>query len=231
MPARSRSAAAGSASTMTASRCRRAPSPTSAPSVGVGMVFQQFNLFGHLTAKENIAGPLRWVHGMSRSRRRSPRRRVARSRRPQPSRRRAAAPSVRRPAAARGDRARACAQSERAAARRADLRARSRTRQRGAGGDPAARDRGRPDHDHLDPSDRASPTKSPTASVFLAGGSIVEEGPARRGADPAAKRRVTARFLSVMDRRGRRRTYDSSADAASGANSRSHAAGNDRRLA
>ena len=34
-------------------------------SVGVGMVFQQFNLFGHLTAKENIAGPLRWVHGMT----------------------------------------------------------------------------------------------------------------------------------------------------------------------
>jgi polar amino acid transport system permease protein len=34
-------------------------------SVGVGMVFQQFNLFGHLSAKENIAGPLRWVHGWS----------------------------------------------------------------------------------------------------------------------------------------------------------------------
>jgi polar amino acid transport system permease protein len=34
--------------------------------VGVGMVFQQFNLFSHLTAKENVAGPLRWVHGMSR---------------------------------------------------------------------------------------------------------------------------------------------------------------------
>jgi polar amino acid transport system permease protein len=34
-------------------------------SVGVGMVFQQFNLFSHLTAKENIAGPLRWVHGMT----------------------------------------------------------------------------------------------------------------------------------------------------------------------
>jgi len=34
--------------------------------VGVGMVFQQFNLFGHLTARENIAGPLRWVHGLAR---------------------------------------------------------------------------------------------------------------------------------------------------------------------
>ncbi|MDB5656231.1 MAG: transporter permease [Tardiphaga sp.] len=35
--------------------------------VGVGMVFQQFNLFAHLTARENIAGPLRWVHGVSRT--------------------------------------------------------------------------------------------------------------------------------------------------------------------
>jgi polar amino acid transport system permease protein len=32
--------------------------------LGVGMVFQQFNLFSHLSARENIAGPLRWVHGM-----------------------------------------------------------------------------------------------------------------------------------------------------------------------
>jgi polar amino acid transport system permease protein len=34
-------------------------------SAGVGMVFQHFNLFSHLTACENIAGPLRWVHGMT----------------------------------------------------------------------------------------------------------------------------------------------------------------------
>ena len=31
--------------------------------LGVGMLFQQFNLFAHLTAQENVAGPLRWVHG------------------------------------------------------------------------------------------------------------------------------------------------------------------------
>ncbi len=36
-------------------------------SVGVGMVFQNFNLFGRLTAKENVAGPLRWVQGLSRA--------------------------------------------------------------------------------------------------------------------------------------------------------------------
>ena len=32
---------------------------------GIGMVFQQFNLFSHLTARENVAGPLRWVQGLS----------------------------------------------------------------------------------------------------------------------------------------------------------------------
>lgn len=30
----------------------------------VGMVFQQFNLLAHLSAEENIAGPLRWVRGL-----------------------------------------------------------------------------------------------------------------------------------------------------------------------
>src|SRR5258708_30432662 len=35
--------------------------------VGVGMVFHQLNLFGPRTALENIAGPLRWVHGVSRA--------------------------------------------------------------------------------------------------------------------------------------------------------------------
>ncbi|HUB13971.1 MAG TPA: amino acid ABC transporter permease/ATP-binding protein [Acetobacteraceae bacterium] len=34
--------------------------------LGVGMVFQQFNLFSHMTAWENVAGPLRWVHGVAR---------------------------------------------------------------------------------------------------------------------------------------------------------------------
>lgn len=33
--------------------------------IGVGMVFQQFNLFSHLTALENVAGPLRWIYGHS----------------------------------------------------------------------------------------------------------------------------------------------------------------------
>lgn len=36
-------------------------------SAGVGMVFQHFNLFAHLSALENVAGPLRWVHGVERA--------------------------------------------------------------------------------------------------------------------------------------------------------------------
>ncbi|TKV58334.1 amino acid ABC transporter permease/ATP-binding protein [Nakamurella flava] len=36
-------------------------------SSGVGMVFQQFNLFTHLTVRENVAGPLRWVHGVGKA--------------------------------------------------------------------------------------------------------------------------------------------------------------------
>ncbi len=34
--------------------------------VGVGMVFQHFNLFSHLTARDNVAFPLRWIRGSSR---------------------------------------------------------------------------------------------------------------------------------------------------------------------
>jgi polar amino acid transport system permease protein len=33
--------------------------------LGVGMVFQHFNLFSHLTARQNVAAPLRWVEGLS----------------------------------------------------------------------------------------------------------------------------------------------------------------------
>ncbi len=80
-------------------------------SVGVGMVFQQFNLFSHLTARENVAGPLALGARPYPHRRRPAGARIARTRRPEPSRRCLAAASVRRPAAARRHRARARAQS------------------------------------------------------------------------------------------------------------------------
>ncbi len=121
--------------------------------VGVGMVFQQFNLFAHLSAKENIAGPLALGPWHDPHRCRPPRHRAARPRRSLTSRRRAAAASLRRPAAARRHCPRARAEPKRAAAGRADLGARPRARQRGAGGDPPSRHRRRPYHDHLDPPD------------------------------------------------------------------------------
>lgn len=31
---------------------------------GIGMVFQHFNLFKHMTVKENVAAPLRWIQGL-----------------------------------------------------------------------------------------------------------------------------------------------------------------------
>ena len=43
----------------------------------IGMVFQQFNLWPHMTALENVAEGLRRVRGLSPRRRRSPRRRGA----------------------------------------------------------------------------------------------------------------------------------------------------------
>ena len=120
--------------------------------VGVGMVFQQFNLFSHLTALENIAGPLRWVHGVSRvdadRRARELLERVGLSARANALPRHLSGGQQQRVAIARA----IAPNPARAAARRADLGARSGTGQRSAGSDPAARGRGRPDHDHLDPS-------------------------------------------------------------------------------
>ncbi len=121
-------------------------------SVGVGMVFQNFNLFGRLTAKENVAGPLRWVQGLSRAdadrRAAELLNRVGLGAHVEL----AAAPSLRRAAAARGDRPRARAEPGGAASRRANLGARSGTCQRGARSHSAAGRRGQAHHDHLHPS-------------------------------------------------------------------------------
>ena len=106
----------------------------------VGMVFQQFNLFPHLTALDNITL--------------APRDRAQRRRAAPPSSaarellarvglgdraRRVSARALGRPAAARRDRARARAGSRGAAVRRADQRARSGDARRGDGGDQGPR--------------------------------------------------------------------------------------------
>ena len=107
----------------------------------VGMVFQQFNLFPHLTALDNITLAPRVVR-----RARAPARRDARaascSRGSASAIARGAYPAraLGRPAAARRDRARARAGARGAAVRRADQRARSRDARRGDGGDQGPRD-------------------------------------------------------------------------------------------
>ena len=98
----------------------------------VGMVFQQFNLFPHLTALHNISLALRSVkrHGSARGRGagggRAPSGRASPLRGPIPRR------ALRRAAAARRDRPRAQPRPEGHALRRADLGPRSRARGRGA---------------------------------------------------------------------------------------------------
>ena len=73
----------------------------------IGMVFQQFNLFEHLTALENVCeAPVR-VHGESPAAARDRGMKLLVERGPRPSRRSPARADVRRPAAAGGHRARA----------------------------------------------------------------------------------------------------------------------------
>ncbi len=134
-------------------------------SVGVGMVFQQFNLFSHLTALENVAGPLRWVHGMSRidadRRARELLERVGLSHRADALPRHLSGGQQQRVAIARAlapnpsvlllDEPTSALDPELV---NEVLEVIRRWR------------RGRPDHDHLDPSDCALPTKSRIGSSF-----------------------------------------------------------------
>ena len=98
----------------------------------IGMVFQSFNLFPHLTALQNITlAPMR-VRSCSRARCRGGRHGAARARRHPRAGAQVPGAALRRPAAARGDRAGAGDAAQDHAVRRAHLRARPRDDQRGA---------------------------------------------------------------------------------------------------
>ena len=122
--------------------------------VGVGMVFQNFNLFGHLTAKQNIAGPLRWVHGLSHTdadrRAQELLDRVGLSDRADALPRHMSGGQQQRVAIARA----LAPNPTNSPARRTDLGARPRTRERSLGRHPPAGGGGRPHHDDFDPSDQ-----------------------------------------------------------------------------
>ena len=111
----------------------------------VGMVFQQFNLFPHMTALGNVMEGLRTVRAPARGRGARARRAGAGAGRPRRQGRGLSGASLGRPEAARRHRPRAGDGPRGAAVRRADLGARSRAGRRGAARDPRAR-RGRP-HD------------------------------------------------------------------------------------
>ena len=97
----------------------------------IGMVFQQFNLFPHLTVLDNVTLAARRIRKMRRAGGRGPRPRAARAGRARGEGRAASAPALGRPAAARRDRARADDGAARHALRRGHLGARSRARRRG----------------------------------------------------------------------------------------------------
>ena len=124
----------------------------------IGMVFQSFNLYPHMTALGNVTLALRKVAGKSRAAGRGagPRRpgagRPRRPRRPHPG------PALGRPAAAGGHRARDRARAPGHAVRRADQRARSGAGGLGARGHALAA-RERHDHDRGQPRDGLRPQR------------------------------------------------------------------------
>ena len=128
----------------------------------VGMVFQSFNLFPHLTVLDNLCLAPVWVKKMPRARGREGRHAVPAAGEDPRAGQEVSGPAVRRPAAARRHRPRAVHEPAHHAVRRADLRARPGDDQGGARRDDRA---GPLRHDHAvsSPTRWALPARWPTA--------------------------------------------------------------------
>ena len=98
----------------------------------VGMVFQSFNLFPHLTVLDNLCLAPVWVQEDAAPRGRRDRHAVSAAGQDRRAGQQVSGPAVGRPAAARGHRPRAVHEPAHHAVRRADLRARPRDDQGGA---------------------------------------------------------------------------------------------------
>ena len=120
------------------------------------MVFQQFNLFPHLTVLDNVTLAARRIRKMRREGRRGARPRAARAGGARGEGGAASAPALGRPAATRRDRAGADDGAARHALRRGHLGARPRARRRGPGRHAGAGAAGH-DDDRRDPRDAVRP--------------------------------------------------------------------------
>ena len=189
----SATASAAASSTSCASRRSRAQRRD------IGMVFQQFNLFPHMTALENVMEAP--VPGRRASRKDAGRERAQELLDrvgPRRQGRRLPGPAVRRPAAAGGDRPGAGHAAEADAVRRADVGARPRAGRRGARRHARARAR-RHDHDRRHPRDGLRP-RGGRRLVFMDDGVVVESGepkqvlldPATSGRAPSCRRCCSA---------------------------------------
>ena len=148
---------------------------SSAAASEIGMVFQHFNLFPHMTALENVTWRPSTVKNIAARRGDAAGARAARAGRPRRQDRRLSRVALGRPAAARRDRPRARDGPEADALRRADLGARPGARRRGTRRDEAAR-RGRDDDDRRHTRDRLRAEVADQV-VFMDGGVVVESGP------------------------------------------------------